>query len=252
MKQLQRNLSLSLLLILVGCGGAEQGTGRVQTEQHAPVVELTSSPWLDPITKNDIDNFLKIIDGLPEKRVPTFARADLVMEPSEGESLDEYLTKIRGSLRSAIDPAKQGEAWLRERQIAAAFKQMQVNPTDFAQLATKMSMAWSASSVRGEIPILVTQRRLQEELEKLKAEYKNLESKKSTYQEEQWVQAIQETVALSEFLDFVQAVPQASLDTIRANSDRLSRVLPQADLSARFEKFHASSPAVIRVGHAAP
>lgn len=226
----------------VGCG-TEQGSAP-QTNSEAVSIELPHGEWNSPVSTRDIDTFLKVINGLPGQDVPPFSRAQLALEPDQDESVSEFVTRLRKSLRDAIDPKRQGEEWSHDYSLAKAFQKMRIQPEDFALLATRMSMAWSANAIRGEIPMKATQRQLNERLQKLMASYESTNTEEEHEKRRAIIVSIQETVALSEFLDFVGQVPDESLSVIQNNVQRLQKILPEGDLAEQFRDIN-KTPAVL-------
>ncbi len=196
-----------------------------------------------------LDQFKSIVDQLPLQQVPEFERADLGDQNGSTMNVNQYIAHLRGSYRSAIDPQKQGDAWLDDSEIAKSFESIGVDPHEFAALATKISLAWSASKVKGEFPILATQRQLKEQLETLAFDVQHPSPDESSISREQRLSAIRESIALSEFLTLIKEVPEESVTVVRANANTLHKYLPQASLQNRFEQHHESSPSVIHVGH---
>ncbi|QDT32076.1 hypothetical protein [Thalassoglobus polymorphus] len=237
------------LILLVGCGSAEQGGATNSVPQPVTKVEIASIDWKSPVTQQDLEDFKAIVDQLPLQQVPEFARADLGDQNGSTMNVKQYISHLRQSYRSAIDPQRQGDAWLEDSEVAKSFQRVNVDPHNFAALATKISLAWSASTVKGEVPILATQRRLREQLEALIFDVEHPSPEESVHQREQRLSVIRETIALSEFLTLIKEVPEESLAVVQANSDVLQHYLPQASLQNRFEKRHESSPSVIHVGH---
>ncbi len=250
MKTLVHSLFAVGLFILAGCGSAEQGGQQVSSQTAVgPKIELDGTDWNTPVTERDLANFLAVLEHLPDHEVPSFAKLELNQQFSAGSDPRQDVENLREIFRSVFDPQLQGAEWKHDRKLVASFEQMQITPEEFAALVTKISLAWSASAIRGEIPILATQRKLREQIAKLEFELQHPLPGQSEHEREHRVSSIRDTVALSELLDLISVVPEQSIQVMRANEDLLHRHLPPARLKAKFEQCIESSPKVIQVGH---
>jgi hypothetical protein len=250
-----KTLALPLLilgaLILTGCGAAEQQKPRLGDQTKGPRIDLKGTNWKSPVTEQDLKNFLAVVECLPNQQVPPFAKMDLDQLFASHAYQKQDIEHLRQSYRSVFDPHLQGENWEQDSKLVTSFEQMNIVPEEFAALVTKISLAWSASAIRGEIPILATQRKLREKLVKLEFDLLHPLPGQSNYDRDHQISAIRETVALSELLDLVSDVSDQSIQVMKANEELLHQHLPPARLKAKFEQCIESSPKVIRVGHSA-
>lgn len=237
-----------VLMTLGGCGAAEQGGGELVDAPPAIELRQTEVDWSRPLTADELKKFFLIVNELPQRQVPTFVYAETHQPAADPNRLEEYVSGLRQKYRSAIDPAWQGKQWQNDERLAMSFERLHIDPEAFASLAIRVSVASSAAAIRGEIPILATQRKLREELEKLSFELQHPAPDASSLQQKQQLAAVQEIVALSEFLDLLSLVTDESLVTIRAHAKELSKYLPQDSVTARFEQYYDSTPQVIRMG----
>lgn len=226
----------------MGCGQSEQGRAVEKKAVPQTAIKLVETSLDSPLTEGEVTQFLKIVQQLPDQEVPAFNKADLSLSIKEDEDFDIYVESLRHSLRSAINAEAQGTNWRQEKSLAKAFQSIGVSPEDFAKLATKITLAWSAAAVKGEVPILLTQRRLTEQLEQAEKGYRDEAA--TPKQQQEIIKRVQELVALNEFLLLVQNTPEGSLHTIRRTQSQLGEVLPKLDLAAQFEKFLINAPEV--------
>lgn len=238
-------------LVFSGCGASEQQGQPLSSKATVPQIELDGIDWKSPVTKQDLANFLAVIEHLPNQQVPPFAKIESGQQFAQHSNLQQDIDDLRRSYRSVFDPRLQGTEWKQDSKLTASFDQMQIAPEEFAALVIKISLSWSATAIRGEIPILATQRKLREQLAKLEFELLHPLPDQSKYERDHRISAIRETVALSELLDLVSAVPDQSIAVMKANADLMKKHLPPARLKASFEQCFESSPKVIRVGHSA-
>lgn len=235
----------SLLLCVVvtlGCGQTEQGSEVRSSEVSQPKISLTSVSINAPLTDEEISSFFQIVERLPGKKIPTLSRADFSTQRVAGMTFESYVEGLRKSLRAAMNPDEQAVAWNSESELARRFSKSGVAAEDFAALATKVSLAWSASSVQGVMPILYTRRKLDERMQAVAIEFDALTQDDEN--EAEVLQRTQELVALSEFLNLMREVPAESLAVIKTNDQELAEILPRIDLATQFEKFLNDAPEV--------
>ncbi|MEW4487108.1 hypothetical protein AB1L42_03455 [Thalassoglobus sp. JC818] len=243
-----RVLLLIALVVSLGCGQAEQG-GEAPAAVSLPRVELGTQEWSTPLTAGELSAFTTIVEHLPDRSVPDFSSSSVDFRGAEEFNSDELVTFIRDEYRSALDMQALGETWCQNPELAKRFKQMGVDPELFAALATRISLAWAASSIRHEIPILATERKLGERLAHLKRRHDHPEADMTANEKQLLMEEIEQTVAMSEFLLLLKTVPAESINQVRALSPKLKTFLPDSNASAQFENVIESSPEVMRVGH---
>ena len=243
---------LLLVLVFQGCGQTEQGSVTKQ-ELLLPKIELPKQEWTSPLTQGEIQSFATIVDHLPEQNVPDIATlTQPTANPDTSSTAKKFILSVRKNYRKALDMRALGESWERDEKLVQRFNGMNLKPEIFAALTTRISLAWAASAIRQEIPILATERKLHERLEFLAWRYDhpeiaNLDPSERTH----LALEIEQTVALSEFLNLLKTVPKESLQVVADNSEMLQKYLPKSTAASQFEQVIESSPKVIRVGHSA-
>jgi len=233
---------LMITFVGMGCGQSEQDRAVEKKPVPQTTIKLVETSIDSPLTEGEVTQFLEIVQQLPDQKVPAFNKATLSLSIKEDEDFDVYVESLRLSLRSAINAEAQGTNWRQEKSLTKAFQFVGVSPEEFAKLATKITLAWSAAAVKGEVPILLTQRRITEQLEQSETDYRDEDA--TPEQQNEILKRVQELVALSEFLLLVQNTPEESLITIREKQIQLGEVLPELDLAAQFEEFLSDAPEV--------
>ena len=138
---------LVITFVGMGCGRSEQGRAVEKKSAPKTSIKLVETSLDSPLTEGEVTQFLEIVQRLPDQKVPVFNKAALSLSIKEDEDFDVYVESLRHSLRSAINAEAQGTNWRQERSLAKAFQLVGVSPEDFAKLATKITLAWSAAAV---------------------------------------------------------------------------------------------------------
>lgn len=240
LKTLQRFATCGLLTFscfCFGCGTAEQGS-EAQIMPVAPQAkQIVEGTWNSELTAAEIQHFLSIVEELPGSRVPEFKRADLTLQQTPGESIESYINKVRGSLNTAIDPQRQAQHWRKNPRLQQAFAEQGIAPEDFATLATKISFSWSAAAVQGEVPTLLAQRQIREQLERFKQIGSQDQADGNLSQGAESLQLVRELLALGQFLEFVTQIPESNLQVIEQHHEDLKRVLPEVEMASQINTF---------------
>ncbi len=235
------------LLLAWGCGqtptAALTETPRSQTVTLAPVSA--------PLTSADIAAFLTLSLQFPGSQAPSFASAELPRLTSP-VGLRTAVQQLRAACRDALNPARQGAFWRGELALQPVFDRAGVEPAAFAALTLRMSCAWSALTICREASPVHMQRQLEAQIESLIRRIEQPLPGSTAWQGEQTLQALEEAVALSEFLGLLAQLPRESLQAVAACQHQLRTLLPKSAPGAEFVRRFESSPTIIPASFQTP
>lgn len=229
------------LLLLSGCSDAPPSP---PAAAPASAVLVTAKAVSEPLTPSEIAAFLQIVERLPGSRPPE-PDDRTVAELSHDRSARENLAKWRGSIREGLEPARIAASWKHGSRTFAALQDAGVGPEDFASLLSRISMAWAASQLEEDVDITKEIARAEARIEILLRKLEAIERQTAsvsvapahwrTQTEAHW-SALEQTVALCEFLRIVAAVPPSSREAIALHEASLSKILPPIPAAMVFER----------------
>lgn len=229
------------LLLLSGC--QESSPSPPPAPTGSPVL-VTAKAVSEPLAPSEIAAFLEIVERLPGGQPPE-PEDRTVAELSHDRPARENLAKWRGSIREGLEPARIASSWKHGSRTSAALQDAGVAPEDFASLLSRISMAWAASQLAADVDLTKEIARAEARIEILLRKLEGIERQAAsvsvapahwrTQTEAHW-SALEQTVALCEFLRIVAAVPRSSRDAIAAHEASLSKILPPIPAAMVFER----------------
>lgn len=216
-------IGLCLGVLLLGCG---QSTTPSQTGK-IPAVN-------DPLSVNEIDQFLKLVARLPGKRVPEFTpdkRRD--REIDTGLPPRALVGLYRDQFRLLFDAKRQGELWRRDQQLSQACSNNAWTPAQLAGYIRSISCAVTRHKLQGKHDIEQLQQRCRTELADLIEEIERLEDRPRSEWTESFMQGrevlvrrLGHRVALLEYTEWLQKVPTRNLQLVERYQAQLQPLLP--------------------------
>lgn len=229
------------LLLLCGCSEAPPSPPAATSESAGLVNAKAIS---EPLTSSEVAAFLQIVERLPGARPPE-PEDRTVTELSHDRAARENLARWRSSIREGLEPARIAASWKHGSRTAAALQDAGVGAEDFASLLSRISMAWAASQLEADVDVTKEIARAEARIEILLRKLEAIERQAATVsvapahwrtQTEAHWSALEQTVALCEFLRIVAAVPVSSRKAIAAHEVALSKILPPIPAAMVFER----------------
>ena len=234
-----RATSVCLTILLLGGCGRDEGAG----DSPTPVVHRPSTSLDDPLRDEEVSTFLRVVEDLPGKEVPSFEPLSQVTA-SDRMSAEQLVDVYRQEYRAMFDASRHGERWRKDRQLMETFGRHRVSPEDFASLMIRMSCAVAANAINSRVNLSETSSRADEQLLQTISRIDRLDTAPPTAQRQQQrqplLEALQELVALSEFGRILAGVPAESRDVIARHRTDLVRHLPETGSVELFERTEES------------
>jgi len=229
-------------IVLAGCSKS--------TKEPAPEinVSLEAASVTTPLTHQEVEDFLTVVASLPNQSIPPFLASPPPL-PQDSHGVRQYVADLQEHFRQRLDTQIQAEAWAHDPEYAATFDALKIDPAAFCSLVSRVSCAWSARSIGQKLPIAVTRHRLQSQLQELMISLENSRQPLTQFERDQLRQGIQETVALSEFIVLMDAIPTESIRAVDHFAAQLTDILPDSTSVAAFEKRFESTAQIMQVGH---
>ncbi len=234
-------------LTLTGCNSQPVPEVAVQRTQ-VPQVHIDAKPIMSPLTSSEIAAFMTIVSHLPDGKVPEFAPQH-VPPTQKPRNATEHVALLQKRFRESIDVQQQATMWQRDPKLQKAFASMGVEPVAFSALAARISFAWSALAIGEKLPVATTERQLTTNLYALMRSVQSPPENMSQHQYQQLMEALEETVALGEFLQMLKQVPRESVVQLSIYRTQMEQLLPRSTSVAAFERHLVNRPEIMRVGH---
>jgi hypothetical protein len=231
---------LVALCLLWGCGQESPGVDPPVSVAAQP--ESLPTP-ADPLTVDDLENFLAIVPKLPGGRVPDFS-------PGDDHEIDELLPAAqlidayRAQFRRTFDPNRQGRLWARDKELVQVFDAQKTTAAQFASLVARISCTITAGALAGQADIGGNVARGEQQLQRLTARIQGIDAKSQSaeqrgesYERSQAVAQLRSTVALLEFITLLRSVPGENQKLVRKYQHRLQEFIPQVGGEGIFEAF---------------
>lgn len=242
-----RNFHCAVLVVMFcTVSGCLQSSSEVASAKIN--VSLVNVSATTPLTQQEVKDFLTVVDALPNQSIPPFLASPSPL-PKDQQGVRQYVADLQQHFRQRLDTQIQADAWAHDPEYAATFEALDVDPAAFCSLVSRVSCAWSARSVGQKLPIAVTRHRLQSQLQELMISLESSRQPLTQFERDQLRQGIQETVALSEFIVLMDAIPTESIQAVDQFAAQLTDILPDSTSVAAFEKRFESTAQIMQVGH---
>lgn len=231
-------LSAMAVILAVGCG-----------QPDAPVAEHVDAPLrspAEPLTKADIELFLRVVRAHPRGQAPEFAVGE------SDDSVNEYLPaaelarEFRQRFRRLVDPRRQGEQWASDRTWSKLIAAENIAPAEFAALVASVSCAVMRVRLDSRVDIDRVAQEATARAEDMLARIDRVDrispsqrNRDAVAERTQAVIQLGRTIALLEFAELVRQVPESNRDLVRKYSAELKPLLPKTDLSEALADLRA-------------
>jgi hypothetical protein len=226
------------LTLIAGCGEKEAGP------TDDPVMLRLKSP-ADPLTDQELQQFLQIVGRLPERRVPEFS-------PEQQDEFDSLLSasalveNYRNRFRNLFDPVRQGKVWLRNPELAAAAGEAKLTTVQFAALVRNISCALMKAELQPQQNLAKLTADCRSEIDALVQRIEQVDrlppaelTGELTYQRTQSALRLGRMVALLEFTELLTSVPAQNLALIEKHRSELAPLVSNPSGDALTDPFAA-------------
>jgi hypothetical protein len=217
---------LLMCLLPSGCSRQQSETSEAPT----PTVHQPSTSFSDPLTEQEIETFLTVLDSLPGKQAPDFEPLSQATA-SERYSPAQLVEVYRQEYRAMFDAARHGARWRKSDKLMATFARHHVTPEDFASLMIRTSCAVTAGAIGPQVDLRRVSVNADAQVARLVENITRLDAAPRTQdvveQRREALDALQNFVAFSEFTRLLQDVPAASCEMVARHRARLDGHLPQ-------------------------
>jgi hypothetical protein len=238
----------------VGCSREQSET----TEAPTPSDHRPSTTFRDPLTEQELQTFLTVLETLPGKQAPEFEPLSQ-SAASNRYSAAQLVEVYRHEYRAMFDASRHGARWRKDDGLMATFTRHDVTPEDFAALMVRMSCAITAAAIDPQTDLHGLSANADDQVARLVETISRLDAAPRTQDviehRREALDALQNFVAFSEFTRLLQDVPSASRELVARHRSRLAGHLPQAGsiealerainsqiVPAGFEESPASDP----------
>lgn len=217
---------LLLCLLPAGCSREQSQTSEAPTQSvHRPSTTLG-----DPLTEQELETFLAVLDALPGKQAPEFeplAQATASDQYSANQLVEVY----REEYRAMFDASRHGARWRKNDEMTKTLSRYDVTPEDFAALMIRTSCAVTAGAISPQVDLRRVSADADAQVARLVEHLTGLDDAPRTpdvvERRREALEALQNLVAFSEFTRILQNVPAASLELVARHRSRLAGHLPQ-------------------------
>lgn len=235
---LSRGLALSLLFAAVGCNwmtssSADRQAGRLKSPA-------------DPLTPDDLDRLLAVVQTHGGKAIPEFTPAEDDRSVDYDCRANDLVSEIRGQLGQLFDAKRQGEVWAADEKWTQSFSQHDVTGPQFAALVHSVSCAIMRVrlSARVDVDRLVANARAEvKELVSTMEAIDEIPRSERTRQDEvirgRSALSLARTVALLEFAEMIKQVPKENCTLVRKYSKQLKSLLPPGGTDGLLSELQA-------------
>lgn len=250
-----RWIIFSVMMGLIGVIGCEQAAS------PSPVATTALKTTAEPLTKAELQRFLRLIERLPEGRVPEFT-------PTEQPPLDTLLppkvlvSEFRARYRQLSDPNRQGEVWDASLDLSKSAQQEGWTSAQLAAFIRCLSCAVMKSQLTEKHDLKAIEQRCRREITRLVAVLEQDDQVPRSQMNEafmqrrdQKVQRLGRMVALLEFTLQLKPIPQSNLELVTQYASQIRPLLPEATTQdpfvAPFADETTDSEAIVPVGYQA-
>jgi hypothetical protein len=241
-------------LTFSGCGSGESPVEKAPRR----AVAIAAAETTQPLTEEDVDNFLALVEQLPKKAVPGFQTAAARRHP-DGLNGRQLAAAYQREFEDAYRPAVQARRWQRNHDLTDALEEAQVDPEAMASLLVRLSSAVAREALDDRVDLKTLEKRTEAAIRRLCDQYDDLPkgdpgqlSSVDKTRRERIIAAIQEAVAFRQFTHLLANVPQESLDVVTARREELASYLPVGETVAAFEKRSESAAMILQASHEEP
>jgi hypothetical protein len=181
----------------------------------------------EPLSDAEIEQFFRVVAKLPEQRMPEFAPAANEADVDLDLPAEQLAGEFRSRFRNLFDANKQGTLWAEDAAVAAAMREQHLTPSQFAALTASISCAIARVRLDSQFDVAALRERGHAELARLTGEFaQTADAAKSSSDRDVIALRLGKTVALVEFLDLLNQVPEHNRDLVRRHASRLVTLLP--------------------------
>ncbi len=235
------------LMLLIGCSS--------ESSESAPVpVALTGRlDASDKLSDSEVTDFLTMVKELPGGRFPEFQPVGIPpVQP--GQEPEIAVVAWRDAYRRSCDPASLASSWHEDAELVAVLSRRGYSPAQFANLARRISLAITASSLEGRIDFAAAHRQVEQQIGEMSHAIHQLDvvpdlslsEPERLRRREAMMHALQETAALGEFLRMLAEVPQESQVIAQRRRTDLRPFMPaRPGEMAQFERIFEMDAQVV-------
>jgi hypothetical protein len=223
--------ALACSLPLVGCGGAA-----VPSRPPAP---RTTADALSPA---EIELFLALIHAHPQRKAPEFTNSPDERPIDEALAPRNMVAAFRTRFQMLFDAEAQGQELARNGDWARLLREYKLAPAEFAALVTRVSCAVTRLQLEPKYRFADLATKAQTRVAALVAEIERLDrippaqmTSETARARTQAIVQLGQTVALLEFSEKLQALPEASLSAVAARLADLKSLLPADHSETSFQ-----------------
>ena len=239
------------LVVVGGCSDA------ASTKLAVPAKSLKSAA--EPLTDEEMQQFLRLIARLPDGQVPEFT-------PFEQPQLDTMLpakmlvTEFRSRYRELCDPERQGQVWDANLDLAKPAQQEGWTSAQLASFIRCLSCAVVKQRLTLKHDLKDIEQRCRKEISLVVATLDRDDQRPRSQmteafvqQREARVQRLARMIAMLEFMLQLKSVPQSNLELVQKYNAQILPLLPQASTQDPFVEPFADVPVdrqgVVPVGY---
>lgn len=226
-------LAVACSLPLVGCGGA--------TAPSRPPAPRTTADALSPA---EIELFLALIHAHPQRKAPEFTNSPDERPIDEALSPKNMVAAFRTRFQLLFDAEAQGQELARNGDWARLLREYKLAPAEFAALVTRVSCAVTRLQLEPKYRFADLATKAESRVAALVAEIERLDrippaqmTSETARARTQAVVQLGQTVALLEFSEKLQALPEASLSAVAARLADLRPLLPADHSETSFQEL---------------
>jgi hypothetical protein len=213
------------LLTAVGCSGS--------ADEPTIGDRIQRAGMSTPLTADDVQAFLEIVERLPDHEVPTFKSATFPAA-AQTVSAKDLVAQWRHDFRSAYSPSVQARLWQSDARLTAALDSEDVDPTALAALLVRLASAVARDALDDRVQLSQLRKDAEASITALCRKFDNQQIDQ-VGQRVQLAEALKEATAFREFIRLLEAVPEGSVATIAEFRDQLRKHLPTSETMAAFE-----------------
>lgn len=209
-------------LVFAGCGQAPPDVAPSMTGAEPLFVQPG-----EPLSDAEIEQFFRVVAQLPDQRMPEFAPAANEEDVDLDLPADQLAGEFRNRFRNLFDANTQGTLWAEDAAVAAAMREQHLTPSQFAALTASISCVIARVRLDSQYDVAALRERGHAELARLTGEFsQTADATKSSSDRDVIALRLGKTVALVEFLDLLNQVPEHNRDLVRRYASRLVTLLP--------------------------
>jgi hypothetical protein len=208
--------------LLIGCGNSSE---------TAVLNSRTSRPTR--LVETEMKRFLAVVQDHQDAQIPEFTPPDDEESPDFNLPASEIVAWFRGKFRDVYDVERQGSAWESDREWHKAFAEHRISGQRFASLTRNVTLAILRVRLeaRGDVEQLVDNarrevKRAHQVLDEIDGLPQGDRTRESRALRSRTALELGRAVALLEFADLLQQVPEENTDLVRRFSRRLKPLLP--------------------------